>query len=186
MKINPTKKRNVKARAGIIIAVLLLAAAGFLYYAHHFQTWPFQPKSIDNRADDGVNYSKPTSEQSKIGNDIKEKVGDTAKSEDTGNTGDQPSAARIPITITAVQPGPTVYIRANIERVSSTGVCKLTMNGPSSKTYSASAPTQPLASSSTCQGFNVPMSNLTPGVWKISITVEDGSATGTATTEKTL
>lgn len=183
MKISPTKKRNVKARAGIIIVVLLLAAAGFLYYAHHFQTWPFQPKTIDSHADDGVNYSKPTSEQSKIGNDIKETVGDAAKN---GNTGDQPSTTTIPVTITAVQPGSTVYIRANIERVSSTGVCKLTMNGPSSKTYSASAPTQPLASSSTCQGFNVPMSNLTPGVWRISITVEDGSATGTATTEKTL
>ncbi len=183
MKINSTKKRNVKACIGIIIVVFLLAVAGFLYYTHHFRTWPFQPSTTDSRTDNGVSYSTSTSEQSKTGNDLKETVGDAAKN---GNTGDQPSTTTIPVTITAVQPGSTVYIRANIERVSSTGVCKLTMNGPNGKTYSASAPTQPLASSSTCQGFNVPMSNLVPGVWRISITVEDGSATGTATTEKTL
>jgi hypothetical protein len=44
--------------------------------------------------------------------------------------------------------------------------------------YSTSVDIQALASSSTCKGFDVPLSQLSSGTWNISIDISVGSKTG--------
>ncbi len=185
MQFTTQKKQFKKAPFLAVGCILVVLALGWLYYAHHFQKWPFlapanQTPETPIRA---TNYSPPTKEETTAGNTIKQNVADAAASNSTSTP---QTSGSIPVTITTVQPGDTVYVRTILDRITSTAVCTLSMSGPNGKTYTATANTQPLASSSTCQGFNIPMSTLAPGSWSITVTVKDGAATGSASTEKTL
>lgn len=181
MRINSPKSSPTKTII-VLISVLCIVAAGFLYYSHHFQKWPFLPSQpvVQPIKTTSIDYKTPSSDQSTSGTSIKQQAADNQATSQTQNSGS------IPVTITSVQPGPVVYIRANIGIVSSSGTCDLSMTSPGGKTYKAAAGIQAMASSSTCKGFNIPMSDLASGSWKITVSVTDGSATGQATTEETL
>lgn len=172
-------------KIALVIAAILVFLAGWLLWARHYQKWPFLPPVAADTPVNTVNYEAPTTEQSQIGTSTKEKVAEQAKQQE-GQTDTPSSDATIPVTITSVQPGETVYVRAMIQEMTTRATCKLNMSGPEGKTYSASAGTQALAGSSTCQGFNIPMSALAPGDWKITIKITDDGRSGAATTEKTL
>ena len=181
MRINSPKSSPTKTIIALV-CILCALVAGWLYYSHHFQKWPFLPSPpiVQPIKTASVDYKTPTSDQSTGGTSIKQQAADNQAASPTQ------SNTSIPVTITSVQPGPVVYIRANIGIVSSTGTCDLSMTGPGGKTYKATAGIQAMASSSTCKGFNIPMSDLASGSWKITVSVTDGSATGQATSEDTL
>ncbi|MCA9335373.1 hypothetical protein KC967_00530 [Candidatus Saccharibacteria bacterium] len=184
MKIHQAKtnrKRNVVAV--VILALVLLA--GMIAWACHYQQWPFAPPVAQDKPVNTVDYTAPTKQQAETGTATKERVAEQAKQQESQEGSTTPSGT-IPVNITAVQPGETVYIRTLISSVTSSATCKLDMAGPDGKTYASSVGTQALAGSSTCQGFNIPMSELSSGSWKITITVADGTNVGTVTTEKTL
>ena len=183
MKIQHNSTRRPQ-KIGLAIAALLVFLAGWLLWARHYQKWPFLPPLASDTSGNAVNYEAPTSEQTQISASTKENVAEQAKQQDS-QANPRPTN-EIPVFITSVQPGETVYVRAMIQEVTTGTTCKLDMSGPEGKTYSASAGTQALAGSSTCQGFNIPMSALAPGDWKITIKITDGGRSGTATTEKTL
>jgi cytoskeletal protein RodZ len=187
--LHTPKKRIGKKTLAIVIAILFVIVAVWLYLAHHCQIWPFQSaiNAQTSPISRKIDYSQPSNDQTKNGADIKTQVADSSKDGET--TAQSPSTAQqstLGVTITTVQPGQTVYIRAVIDSVISPATCTLTMTGPNGKTYSATASVQPMASSSTCQGFNIPMTSLMSGSWKITIVATDGANTGSATTEKTL
>lgn len=186
--LHTPKKKNRKKLLAILIAIPVVVVAGWLYLAHHYQMWPFQAAASTTQIspiDRKIDYSQPTNDQIKSGADTKSQIANDSKNDGTTPPSTTPQNT-LGVTITTVQPGPTVYIRAIIDSVLSSGTCTLSMTGPNSKTYSATAPIQAMASSSTCQGFNVPMTNLTSGSWKITVSIASGSNTGSATTEKTL
>ena len=180
----PPKHRPLRY---VVIAttVVVLALLGWLYYTYSQQQWPFPASSPDSTTapQNTVDYSNPTDEQTSAGAAAKEQA---VKDATTNPITEPATPSSIPVSFTSVQPGETVYIRTLIDTVTAGATCSLTMSGPNGKSYSTSAGVQALSSSSTCQGFNVPMSSLSAGNWKITVTVADGSATGTATTEKTL
>ena len=184
MKIHQAKtnrKRNVVAV--VILALVLLA--GMIAWACHYQQWPFAPPVAQEKPVNTVDYTAPTKQQAETGTATKERVAEQAKQQESQEGSTTPSGT-IPVNITAVQPGETVYIRTLISSVTSSATCKLDMAGPDGKTYTTSVGTQALAGSSTCQGFNIPMSELGSGSWKITISVNDGTNEGAITTEKTL
>jgi cytoskeletal protein RodZ len=75
-------------------------------------------------------------------------------------------------SITAAnQNGDTLQIRTLIESVDTKGTCSLTLLKGNSK-VTRSADIQALASSSTCKGFDIPTSALSPGEWELTITVK--------------
>ena len=185
MRIHQPSQHRPLRYVVIATTVVVLALLGWLYYAYSQQQWPFPAPTPDstNTPQNTVDYGAPTDEQISAGAAAKEQ----AINNSTPNPTAEPATpSSIPVSFTSVQPGETVYIRTLIGTVTSGATCSLTMSGPSGKSYSASAGVQALSSSSTCQGFNIPMSSLSAGTWKITVTVTDGSATGTATTEKTL
>ena len=181
MKIHRNSNRRPQKTVLSIGALLLLVLAGWLLWAHHYQKWPFLPQVLQEKSTNVVNYEKPTTQQSQIGTSTKEKIAEEAKQQP-----DQPPAANIPISITSVQPGETIYVRTLINYVSSTATCNLSMVGPNGKIYTATTETQAMASTSTCKGFNVPMSSLVAGKWTITVIVTDGQQKGSTTTEQTL
>jgi hypothetical protein len=169
MKIAQPKNRK-KLIIVSLLAILLLGSIG-TGTAYLLKVGPFA---------DQINLDKPSDDELKTGSDIKK--GSVDQSNDgKQQTGSDPAPDPVPIPssnmksvnmdITAAnQNGGTLSIRALIQTVVSTGACKLTMTGPSGKTYSSSANVQALPSSATCQGFNVPVSELSPGSWKINLT----------------
>lgn len=183
------QKKSNKKLLVIIVSILVAVVVGWLFYAHHYQTWPFHSADKTQASPTGrkIDYSPPSDDQTKNGADVKSQIADGSK--DSKSATESPSTTQqstLGVTITTVQPGQTVRVRAIVDAVASSAKCTLNMTGPNGKTYSATAAVQPMASSSTCQGFDIPMTSLASGDWKITITVIDGTSTGSATTEKTL
>lgn len=164
--------------------IILLAVLGALYYAHHYQKWPFLPQKAAQKPANTVDYRSPSQDQIKAGNAIKEQKADETKnsSDTSGQSSGTQSAPSVTMDITAAdKTAATLMIRTLIQKVTDTGTCTLSMNGPNGGTYTATANVQPMASTSTCQGFNVPLNSLTPGAWTITINFKDGSDTAVAT-----
>jgi len=187
--LHTSQKRSNKKPLVIIVSIFIAIVAGWLFYAHHYQTWPFHSadKPKTSPTSHKIDYSPPSDDQTKSGADVKSQIADDSK--DSKSPTESPSTTQqdtLGVTITTVQPGQTVRVRAIIDAVASSAKCTLNMTGPNGKTYSATASVQPMASSSTCQGFDIPMTSLASGDWKVTITVTDGTITGSATTEKTL
>lgn len=78
--------------------------------------------------------------------------------------------------------GSNLKITAEIDGVLSTGTCTLTLKN-NSVTIEKTASVTTYASSSTCQGFSVPVSELPSGTWSISLQVISGDKSGTVTAE---
>src|SRR5664279_4543627 len=142
MKINSATKSPMKIIA-VLISVTCLLVAGWLFYAHSTQKWPFSPPQpeIQPIKMSSVDYQAPSSSQSESGSSIKQQA---LNSQDTGGNSNQSqgNTTTIPVTITSVQPGPVVYIRAIIGVVTSSGTCNLSMTGPEGKTYKATTEIQ--------------------------------------------
>lgn len=74
--------------------------------------------------------------------------------------------------------GSNLIIRTTINQTLSSGECKLTLvNGQKTITRTSDIAQNP--SSSSCEGFDVPTSELGNGTWSISITITSGDRTGT-------
>ncbi len=193
------KKALLSSRRRIVLvvffSVIALAVIGTLtLYALH--VGPFKspaPSANVGVPTNGIDYNPPTPEQTS--------TGDAAKQQTTnGATGSDPSPAPTPSTtgsskpqvgmdITAANIDSTagvLRVRTLIQTVTSSGTCTLTASGPNGKTYTASAGVQAGPSTSTCKGFDIPISSLSSGNWSIQVSFENDSLQATASTEKSL
>lgn len=173
----------------ISLAILLVGAA--LTYIYAFNGNLFGWKTAQNTPTT-TNYGPATSDQQKNGTTIK-----TNSSASPGASGsDQPSAPTpipgsaqkgVAVTITAAnQNGSTLQIRALIGAVENTGTCTLTLSQTGQQTVTKTSGTQALSSTSTCQGFDIPTSELSTGVWHITITYNSPTLTGATTKDVTV
>lgn len=177
---NTLSKRK---RLAISLALLLAVLVGYFLTAYYVHQWPFElpPQSVPAPT---INYGPTTAEQ--------KNNGQTTKNNVTGNSQEQLSSqpvapnagtktpTSVAITSANISSG-TLYIRASIDTVADEGTCLLSMKGPSDKTYTADAGVQPLASNTTCKGFNIPVSSLSPGNWEITIVFENVTHIGSST-----
>lgn len=186
-KTQPTKTAK---KVLILLASVILLAAGVIGFMYLKKVGPFAQVASS------INYSPATQEEQQAGQQIKEQNSKVDNGANT-NSGSDPSPAPTPSTdgskptigfeITAAnQNGNTLNIRTLLQTLSSTGTCTLTMTGPSGKTYTATAETQTGPSTSTCKGFDIPISTLSAGVWKITIQFENASVKGSASREVTI
>jgi hypothetical protein len=173
-----TQSTQSKPKSALIISVIiLLLIVGFIgIYVGVLKKplfgWPQQyTETTDN-----IDSQEPTQEEKDTGNQSKS---------DTIEKGQQPTAtdpsSPIQITLTANSlNGDTYQIRYLLEDGINGGVCKLTLT-QGSKTVTQEANIQALASSSTCEGFNVSHDSLSPGQWNATLNVESNGRTGTRT-----
>lgn len=76
--------------------------------------------------------------------------------------------------------GEKAIIRVNIDQFLSTGSCELVLTS-GNQTYSESARIIPEASTSTCEGFDIPLEKISTGTWQILINLSSDSKTGQIT-----
>lgn len=85
------------------------------------------------------------------------------------------------ITITAAsQNDNLLQIRTMIKPLESEGSCELTLSKPNETAITRSAEVQAMPSYSTCKGFNVDVSGLTPGRWDMKVVYISDTTTSTA------
>lgn len=175
-------KKIVLISLGTVITLALLTA-GYLYVLKG-TVFGWSPLPKEEKSDQ-VDYNKPSSEQVKAGQDIKKRSIDS-KSGSSGS--DQPSVpvpqsngkSKVDISITAAeQVGSLLQIRTIISAVASSGTCTLTLEKSGQPTVTKTADIQNGPSTSTCKGFDINVSEITVGEWRVTIVYEGSTLTGT-------
>lgn len=179
MKNIQNEKNRVSKKSVLIGTAVLLVVVGMAgyYYLQSYKnnTSPSTtstPSTTEKKVND-INLNGPTNEQVQTGSDTKK--------ETVNNSTPTPSTTPFVATITAAnQNGSLLQIRTLIDTLSNDGVCELTLS-QGTKVVVKSAGIQALSNSSTCKGFDVPVSELSSGDWKLSLKVTIGTQTSTAT-----
>jgi hypothetical protein len=185
MKISQSKGKKTIITA-IIAASLVIISTGSLL-AYHYQVSPF------NTNDTSVDLSKPTEEEKSAVADIKQQT----VSQDKTQTGSDPATPPQPVEgtdkssvhaeITAANQDESIlHIRTLVQVVTSAGECKITLTKSPTQTYTTTSAIQPLSSSSTCKGFDIPLSELSAGVWTANLEFNNDNLTALATKEITV
>lgn len=186
-----TKKRSKKAL--IIVATVLTlsivgAAAAYVYaFDGNLLGWT-APDT--NKRENGVDYGKPTREQQAGEKDITDRNLESSNNGQNPNGvgSDRPSSPQpqkdskstVNVSITAANQNESMYqIRTLIGLITSEGNCTLTLTNGSQKIIK-SAKVQSLPSGSTCQGFDIPLTELTKGTWQLTVEFENNSVEGSS------
>lgn len=182
------RKNSIKNKIILVLVVIaLLIATSFVYFfilkRSLFGWSPIGSVSSNS----SINYEKPTDEQKNAGNAIKNNsVTDSEK--DTRPSSDRPTPpipqedgrAEITVFITAAsQNGSLVQVRSSLGIVTNSGTCTLKVTNGNA-VIKKTAPVQPLASASTCQGFDIPVTELGAGTWSLSLFFENDDVYGNA------
>lgn len=183
--LRPQNKRasRIKKASLTVASVLLLCGAG-VASLYALELGPFatqSPAVIDGGRTGGTTKSDP-------GSDDENPVFHPPSGDHTSDSDKNPgsdsedvsnSDEKLLITSAHVN-GSMLTIRTLINEITQDGTCSLVMTSVSGKTYTASAGVQPSASSSVCKGFDVPLSSLGSGTWKIVVTYTNNSTSASA------
>lgn len=174
LRKNRTKKIKIFL---IFLALILISIGGFYVFAvnNHF---------FDSGRGSGANTTdmktKATDEQIDLGSQIKKNSIDAMEADNIPNGDGRAQAGsggkkavEVTITASSLSSNSSVYqIRSIIGLVTASGTCSLTLtNGE--KTITKAAAIQALSSDSTCQGFDIPLSELSSGSWSATLRFEN-------------
>jgi hypothetical protein len=176
MKIVKHKHWNKKTK--VIASVLLVTTviAGYYMYA----AAPFSQKSnLDNSEDvvNSVDYGPASDEQVDAGYEAKKQAIDPSHSSKPSNTDTQGPA----ITITSLnQDNGILSIRTTVDSTNAGGTCFLQMTKDGADPITQQVDLADYGSYSVCKGFDVPKTSLISGVWRVSISFENGNQKSSA------
>lgn len=179
MKISKTKSKSRKPMLITIVIVLALLIGVGAYAAYALTN--------DNHATKETNISQ---QETDAGNQAKKDTIDQSNQDSSDNTpadkGEQPSSPQsqeVAMTITASSQSESTYqIRTMISALVSSGTCQLQLT-KGGATVSKSAGVAAFAQTSTCQGFDVPLSELSPGIWTVKVSFNGSGKTGSVSSE---
>ena len=180
----PSPRRRRLPLVWIVVAVILLAALIALFIIRPWQAPASTPTPSDATTSEsstptsvkGETQSQSDQTKTPEGNDalIEEKT--PAKYEGSGASSDGVTGV---ITYADTTASGYFVVRVSLDQYLADGTCTLTLSGAGN--YTASAPIVPSASTSTCQGFDIPLSSLSAGSYDIRIDITSGSLSGTLT-----
>lgn len=180
MKIKNNNNQNKKILVTLAVALLIVGGVGAFYYVTHNRDGT-ENKSIKS----GTNLNPATNGEKDAGNQAKSSTTEnkdtsTNSSKGSGQEPTSPNSSTVNVQTTAsAQNGTTYQLRYLINSVSNDALCTLVLTkGPATVTKTAKV--QALAQSSTCQGFDIPTSELSPGLWQAAMTVSGGNISGSA------
>ena len=166
MKMHRSTKRKLRITLFIVFVVAAIGAAYYWYLGQTDQT-----KIPERTPAQSTNYGAPSQSEINAGEQAKLKTVENdqkAKSEKTGGT---PSPASFSTDISAGVNAGTLQIRNDISGIYNKGTCTLTLT-KGNVTKTKTTVVQALPQSSTCKGgFDIPVSELTPGTWQIHLSV---------------
>ena len=146
-----------------IVCVVLLGILGYLFLTNTQSSDTEGSPSVDTNDvnDQPASSDRPTPDSNEAQTDSSIKNNDPEDSDATPTTAN--------ITITASNQNGSVYqVRTLISVVAREGTCTLKMTR-GTETVAKSSGVQAGPSSSTCQGFDVPTEELSPGKWEMTI-----------------
>ncbi|NTU72760.1 hypothetical protein HGB07_01125 [Candidatus Roizmanbacteria bacterium] len=171
-------QKSLKSRPfilGIIVFFILITLAIFFYINRASNTKAdTTTQRLDNTTNvDSINLTPPSQEEQDNGNSAKK------QSVETNDSGANNSLSSATISVTSSnQTDSYLQIRTQINRIESNGTCSLIMTKDSSNSIYRTVNTQALASTSTCMGFNIPLSDLSPGQWKVHLVYTGSLSSG--------
>lgn len=174
------RRRKNKNILSVLFFLLLIVAAGCICYL----VWDnyFRDKSSNepNPAATQQIDDKSVVKDGKGGEEEKSEPEPEKKESPVQYEGENPNnSGGITGVITyAGVSGSNLMIRVNIDQYLNGGTCNLVLKQNGNNIYTASAPVIDAASTSTCEGFNVPVSGLPQGVTDIIISVTSGNKSG--------
>lgn len=184
-----TTKKLATIIVVIILIILCVMAIAFIYvykFDGEILGWTKNQTTSNESKTDGVskiNYDKPTKDQKNAGSQVKQQSlsegKPTESSENESSTiTEQPGKDKVTIAITTAQKnGNNLQIRAQIYATINNGTCTLMMTNEA-KTLTKTASIQALPNSSTCKGFDIPISELSTGSWQLKLHFENDSLIG--------
>lgn len=174
MKIENKKNKKITL---ILCLMLVLCAAGLGLFIFLNTAQNVPPKgSISDREIGDIDYSVPREDEATTPTTEQQKP-------DESTTTTKPSAEPIRLIISAKnQTESTLQVRTLIQELLVDGSCRLTLT-KDNISFEKVATLFTSASSSTCQGFDVPLTELSSGLWKMNIVVTSGERSGTISTE---
>ena len=178
------RNKRIKTCAKIMLCLVLLGGAAYAVWYFRFRDTG-EPKVEETPTSSVVQTAQKDDETT----DDKTTTSATPETEPTKtedpkniaqNEGSDPneSAVITGVLTRADVSGDTVIIRVNIDQYLSGGSCSLSMTS-STKNYTDAVNITDAASTSTCQGFDIPTSKLGKGTWDIFIKITSGDKEGT-------
>ena len=182
MPKNKKNKNNTAAKIIGIILLVLLAFAGGFFIAQRFTGGNSNEEKPENNQ---TRAEKPSAIANNGNNDGSIEKPDTVDEEDKTPVkydGENPNDLEIltgSVTYAGVA-GDKLIIRVNIDQYLGSGTCSLTLGN-----YSNSVNISPSASTSTCEGFDIALSDLgnMSGNSQFTINLSSGDKAGTITGE---
>lgn len=174
------KQKKSKKPLLITVGVVALLVIGACIYIFGFNGsifgWQFRKEST-------TNLNPPSKEESQAGQQTKEASVEAAQGKpSTGDDTPTSDSGMLSVEFSAVnQNQGTLQVRLMIQEVLADGTCTLTLT-QDSHAVTKEAALYPTANISTCQGFDIPVSELSAGMWNIAIDIASGSKKGQATT----
>ncbi|MBR3332434.1 hypothetical protein IKG28_02290 [Candidatus Saccharibacteria bacterium] len=172
------KRHRSKKWISWVIILALLIGAGVVCYFVYDSYFKEKPKNEPNTVEQSQDKDeKKNSEEKKSEEEKKETV---KKEEVVQYDGADPNASNEitgVITYAGVSGG-NLMIRINIDQYLNGGTCLLALRQGGGLVYSAEAGVVDSASTSTCEGFNVPAAGLAAGKYNIVISINSNGKTG--------
>jgi len=178
MKIN-TQSRNKKRTILLVVIILVITVivTGSLIHVFVYKDELFKNQPTDNSTIDKTDNASD--------NDKKPKNNSDEKPTDNQNHNDvQKETISGYITSKDVSGG-TLILRTQINELLGSGTCNLRLTKGHS-VITRTAQVIDSASTSTCYGFDIPVSELSSGVWEIEVHITSGSEYGLIKDEVTI
>lgn len=183
MKIQHPSPNKKVLLVVLVLIVTVIGIGGYYLYT----------KSVSTQSNQS--YNQPTQQQIQNGQTIKKDSIDSKGSANSSSSDQVPSPtsngdgekATLGVHITSVnQNDSNLLVRSQLDSTITEGTCTLSLSKTGSATVTKTSGVQVLANTSTCSGFNVPLSELSAGSWNISLVFANDTLTGTANTTVTI
>jgi len=173
MKITKIKKSSSRTTNKVIVVAVIVFIICGLSAAVFFFTRGQAPDATQSNDASELFETPATQEEINTGSSVKEDVINS----DNG-PGDDGS-----ISASTVVDSSQVRILVQISKILSEGTCSLKLINKATSIEEPPVDIQALPGYTTCKGWVVPVSKLSPGNWTAQITVTSPSVTGSTTTE---
>lgn len=190
------KKIDSKKISLIALAVIALLVASSLVYVYALKGnlfgWSASHPSNNSKSSTGTSSSPSKNNQSSTNNSSSNNTGSTTTPTKNPETSTQPevspsqpsSTQSVNMTIASTnQSASSYHIGVVIYYPTDSGTCTLTMTKAGSATVSQTVGVQALSTSSTCKGFDIPISSLNQGTWHATITFNGSSVNGSTSSD---
>lgn len=168
------RKRSKKWISRLFFLFLLIAAVVVCYFV--WEAYFKEKKEVPKGKDDQTQIVKPTEKEE----DKKEEEEPIQKEEVPQYDGEDPNeqgGLTGVITYLGVS-GSDLVVRVNIDQYLTSGSCEINVIKGGEVLYTSLASVIDSASTSTCEGFNVPVEKLSSGKIQVNINVSSGEKTG--------